>query len=116
MLAFALASVALMAIPGPDMALIMRNAVVHGRRTGLATLAGGLAGISVHATASVIGLSALLAASATAFAVVKLVGAVYLTFLGVRALRRSALGWRTPRPIRSERSPCLIARRCARVG
>src|SRR4029079_13411830 len=82
MLAFALASLALMAIPGPDMALIMRNAVVHGRRTGLATMLGGLAGISVHATASVVGLSALLAASATAFAVVKLVGAVYLTLLG----------------------------------
>ena len=41
MLAFALASVALMAIPGPDMALIMRNAVVHGRRTGLATMPAG---------------------------------------------------------------------------
>ena len=64
MLAFALASLALMAIPGPDMALIMRNAVVHGRRTGLATMLGGLAGISVHATASVVGLSALLATSA----------------------------------------------------
>ncbi|HEX6696532.1 MAG TPA: LysE family translocator [Solirubrobacteraceae bacterium] len=90
MLAFALASLALMAIPGPDMALIMRNAVVHGRRTGLATMLGGLAGISVHATASVVGLSALLATSATAFAVVKLVGAIYLTLLGVRALRHAA--------------------------
>jgi threonine/homoserine/homoserine lactone efflux protein len=79
-----------MAIPGPDMALIMRNAVVHGRSTGLATMLGGLAGISVHATASVVGLSALLATSATAFAVVKLVGAVYLAFLGVRALRGAA--------------------------
>src|SRR4051795_4758493 len=118
MLAFALASLALMAIPGPDMALIMRNAVVHGRRTGLATMLGGLAGLSVpaaaaggglparrpglatmlgglaglsvHATASVVGLSALLATSATAFAAVKLVGAVYLTLLGVRALRHAA--------------------------
>ena len=119
MLAFALASLALMAIPGPDMALIMRNAVVHGRRTGLATMAGGLGGISVHATASVIGLSALLAASATAFAVVKLVGAVYLTFLGGRALGAPPPAAPAPprrRPRRSERSPCLIARRCARVG
>ena len=90
MFAFALASLALMAIPGPDMALIMRNAVVHGRRTGLATMLGGLAGISVHATASVLGLSALLATSATELAVVKIVGAFYLAFLGVRALRGAA--------------------------
>ena len=83
-------AITLMAIPGPDMALIMRNAVVHGRRTGLATMLGGLAGLSVHATASVVGLSALLATSATAFAVVKLVGAVYLTLLGLRALRHAA--------------------------
>jgi threonine/homoserine/homoserine lactone efflux protein len=93
MVAFALASLALMAMGGwvgIDMALIMRNAVVHGRRTGLATMVGGLAGLSVHATASAVGLSALLATSATAFAVVKLVGAAYLTLLGVRALRHAA--------------------------
>jgi len=144
MLAFALASLALMAIPGPDMALIMRNAVVHGRRTGLATMLGGLAGLSVHATASVAGLSALLATSATAFAVVKLVGAVYLTLLGGRGCPPGggrggwSWGWGgnpspawggargppppaalaplRPRPHRSERRPCLIATRCARVG
>src|SRR3954453_4422062 len=91
-----------MAIPGPDMALIMRNAVVHGRRTGLATMLGGLAGLSVHATASMVGLSALLATSATAFAAVKLVGAVYLTLLGVRALRHAA--GRAPPPQRPARS------------
>jgi RhtB (resistance to homoserine/threonine) family protein len=116
-LAFALASLALMAIPGPDMALILRNAVVHGRRTGLATMAGGLAGISVHATASVVGLSALLAASATAFAVVKLVGAVYLAYLGVRALRSAADRTRAAQAVASEtRTSPLPVRRAMRQG
>lgn len=117
MLAFALASLALMAIPGPDMALIMRNAVLHGRRAGLLTMLGGLAGISVHATASALGLSALLATSATAFAVVKLVGAVYLTVLGVRALRHAAGRARAARALTARaRTTPLPARQAMRQG
>jgi RhtB (resistance to homoserine/threonine) family protein len=117
MLAFALASLALMAIPGPDMALIMRNAVVHGRRAGLLTMLGGLAGLSVHATASALGLAALLATSATAFAVVKLAGAVYLTVLGVRALRHAADRARAAHALAAgARTASLPARRAMRQG
>jgi threonine/homoserine/homoserine lactone efflux protein len=72
--------------PGPDMLLVLRNGLRGGSRTAWFTGLGCCAGISVHATAAVLGLSAVLAASATAYSVVKLAGAAYLAYLGVRML------------------------------
>jgi threonine/homoserine/homoserine lactone efflux protein len=82
---FALASLALIALPGPDQALIMRNALVGGRTAGLRTMLGGASGLSLHAAAA-LGVSALLATSAAAYSTLKLVGIAYLLYLGVRML------------------------------
>jgi threonine/homoserine/homoserine lactone efflux protein len=84
---FALASLVLIAIPGPDQALIVRNALVGGRAAGVRTMLGGASGLLLHSTAAVLGLSALLAASATAYTSLKVAGVAYLLYLGVRMLR-----------------------------
>lgn len=82
-----LAVVAVLTItPGPDMALVLRNGISGGSRGAWRTGLGCCAGIAVHATLAVVGLSALLVASATAFTAVKLAGAGYLVYLGVRSL------------------------------
>jgi threonine/homoserine/homoserine lactone efflux protein len=86
MLEFAVASLVLIALPGPDQALITRNALVGGRAAGLRTTLGGASGLTVHAAAAALGVSALLATSATAYAILKLVGIAYLLYLGVRML------------------------------
>lgn len=86
-LEFTLASLVLIALPGPDQALIMRNALVGGRRAGVRTMLGGASGLTLHATAAALGVSALLARSASAYATLKLVGVAYLLYLGVRMVR-----------------------------
>lgn len=87
MTTFAIAALVLIMLPGPDQALITRNALVGGRYGGLLTMLGGVLGLTVHASAAALGLSALLLASATAFTVLKIVGAVYLLWLSVQMLR-----------------------------
>lgn len=87
--AFAIAALLLAVTPGPDMLLVVRSAARHGRRHGLATMAGVNSGLLVHAAAAAAGLSAILATSSAAFTVVKLVGAGYLLVLGLRALWRA---------------------------
>ena len=87
MLLFALASAALVAIPGPAVIYIVTRGVVHGRRGGLVSMLGVEAGNYVEVLAATVGLAAIVASSATAFTVVKYVGAAYLIWLGVRALR-----------------------------
>ncbi|MFC9969335.1 LysE family translocator [Spirillospora sp. NPDC127200] len=90
MLAFALASVVLVLIPGPDQALITKSSLTGGRAAGIMTTLGGVLGLGVHATMAAVGLSALLLASATAFTVMKVVGAAYLLWMGVQTLRAAA--------------------------
>lgn len=68
------------------MLLVLRNGLQNGSRTAWFTGLGCCAGIATHATAAVLGLSALLAASAAAYSVVKLAGAAYLAYLGIRML------------------------------
>jgi threonine/homoserine/homoserine lactone efflux protein len=87
---FALASLLLIAVPGPDQALITRNAVMRGRTAGLRTMLGGAGGLTVHAAAAAFGLSALIAASSTAYTMLKLVGIAYLVYLGARMLLTKA--------------------------
>ncbi len=85
-LLFVAASVVLVLVPGPDMAYMLTRTVAQGRRAGSMAALGINAGAYVHLAAAIVGLSALLLASATAFAVVKWAGAAYLCYLGVRAL------------------------------
>jgi threonine/homoserine/homoserine lactone efflux protein len=72
--------------PGPDMAYIAARSVAGGFREGTAAVFGITAGCVVHTIAAAVGLSALLAASATAFEIVKWVGALYLLYAGIRLL------------------------------
>lgn len=83
---FCLASVALAVVPGPAVTYIVMHSVDKGRRAGLASAAGVASGGLVHVTAAVVGLSALVASSATAFTAVKLVGAAYLIVVGIRRI------------------------------
>src|SRR5918999_465828 len=83
---FALTSLVLIALPGPDQALIMRNSLVGGRSAGVRTMLGGASRLSLHGGAAALGVSALLATSATAYATLKLVGIAYLVYLGVKML------------------------------
>ncbi|MDQ1698183.1 MAG: hypothetical protein QOG34_46 [Frankiaceae bacterium] len=82
----ALASLALLVIPGPAVLFIVTRSVEHGRRVGLASVVGVHLGTLVHVAAAALGLSALLVSSATAFSVVKYVGAAYLIGLGLHRL------------------------------
>jgi RhtB (resistance to homoserine/threonine) family protein len=77
--------------PGPDSVVVLRNAAVSGRRAGMACGAGIAGGVLVWASVTALGVASLLAASAVAFTVVKLVGAAYLVLLGVRSLIRSLI-------------------------
>ncbi len=74
-------------IPGPDTAVVTKNVLVHGRRAGLGTSLGVSAGISVWTIAAAVGVASLVRASGVAFTVLKLVGAFYLIWLGIQALR-----------------------------
>ncbi|MEV7794793.1 LysE family translocator [Streptomyces sp. NPDC087512] len=79
-------------VPGPDMAVVTKRAIASGWRDGLRTVGGITAGLLVWGALTVVGLAAVLAASATAYTVVKLAGALYLGFLGVQALVQSRRG------------------------
>jgi threonine/homoserine/homoserine lactone efflux protein len=81
---FALASLALAVVPGPAVLYIVAQSIHGGRRAGVVSAFGVASGGMVHVLAAVVGLSALLAASAEAFTVVKILGAVYLVWLGIR--------------------------------
>jgi threonine/homoserine/homoserine lactone efflux protein len=75
--------------PGVDMALVTKNALLHGRAAAQATALGINVGIFFWTIAAAVGLAAVIAASATAFTAIKLAGASYLLYLGVRALLAS---------------------------
>lgn len=74
-------------LPGADMALVTRNVLTVGRRQTMLTIAGICSGCLVHATASALGVSAILATSATAFNVLKTIGAAYLVWIGIQSIR-----------------------------
>ncbi|HYZ26128.1 MAG TPA: LysE family translocator [Geminicoccaceae bacterium] len=86
-LAFAFASVVLLAIPGPTVMLVVSFAIGQGRKTGWATVPGVALGDFTAMTISLLGAGAVLAASATLFVALKLAGAVYLVWLGIQLWR-----------------------------
>ena len=79
--------------PGPDLAFILGHAARGGRRHGLAAMFGIWTGVLGHISFAAAGLSALIAASASAFAAVKWIGVAYLFWLGIRALRSHGGGF-----------------------
>jgi threonine/homoserine/homoserine lactone efflux protein len=83
-------------MPGPDTALTIRNALLGGRRSGLFTAAGVSVGQAIWTLAASAGIAALLIASRPAFLVLKYVGAAYLVWLGLQALRAAVRGTRRP--------------------
>ncbi|HZP21566.1 MAG TPA: LysE family translocator [Bauldia sp.] len=87
---YAFASIILALTPGPDMTLFLSQTVAHGRPAGIASLFGATTGLVVHSILVSAGLSVLLLASAEAFTVLKVVGAVYLIYLAVEALRHGS--------------------------
>jgi threonine/homoserine/homoserine lactone efflux protein len=90
LLLFIVAGLLLNLTPGPDVLYIVSHALKSGARAGIVAAVGITAGCFVHIFAAAVGVSALLAASATAFTVLKWVGAAYLVWVGIRMLRSSA--------------------------
>jgi threonine/homoserine/homoserine lactone efflux protein len=86
LLAFAAAALVVLLIPGPGVLYVLARSLGQGQRAGLVSVLGLSAGAFVHVLAATVGLSAILLASATAFGVVKILGAGYLIYLGIRAL------------------------------
>jgi threonine/homoserine/homoserine lactone efflux protein len=84
-------AVAAMVVPGPDTLVVLRTALAGGSSAGLWAAAGSSAGLLLWGTATVVGVTALLTLSAVAFAALKVLGAAYLCWLGVQALRSA---WR----------------------
>jgi threonine/homoserine/homoserine lactone efflux protein len=89
LVSFAGIAVLLSLTPGPATALVVRSAALHGRREALHVVFGNSTGIMLWALASVLGVSALVAASEAAFVGLKVVGAAVLLYLGIQALRGS---------------------------
>ena len=90
LVAYSVACFVLFITPGPDMSLFLAKTVSGGRKAGIAAMLGAQAGCCVHTMLAALGLSALLAASATAFLVLKLVGGLYLLWLAVDAIRHGS--------------------------
>ena len=87
LLTFVAASLVLLLLPGPGVFYVVARSLGQGRAAGIIAAAGLSVGALVHVMAAVIGLSAILLHSATAFAIIKYVGAVYLVWLAWQALR-----------------------------
>jgi threonine/homoserine/homoserine lactone efflux protein len=98
---FLFASLLLAITPGPAVIYLVTRTLAQGRGAGLASIAGVALGNLGNAAAASLGLAALFAVSARAFTVVKLAGAAYLLYLGVRELRRAG----APRSVRSGPQP-----------
>tara|TARA_R110000868_G_scaffold194564_8_gene440092 strand:- start:643 stop:1272 length:630 start_codon:yes stop_codon:yes gene_type:complete len=88
-LLFVVASIVLCVVPGPDIVYLLSRCIAQGKRAGVFAAVGIAAGGYVHLAAAITGLSAILLTSATAFTVVKWLGALYLIYLGVTAFRNS---------------------------
>ncbi|MGN6550820.1 MAG: LysE family translocator [Pararhizobium sp.] len=104
--AFVAASLVLLVIPGPTLIMVIGQALAHGRRVALASLFGVTLGDIVATSLSLLGVGTLLAASATAFMLVKWAGAAYLIYVGIKM-------WRSPvtLPTIDAAEPAAVSRR-----
>ena len=100
---FALVAALLTILPGPDSALILRSALVQTRKHAYATAGGIATGTFIWGAAAALGAAALLAASELAFTILKIVGALYLAYLGismiVKSFRRRAIATDAAAPV-----------------
>lgn len=103
-LSYVLATLVVLAVPGPTILLVVSYALSQGRRAALSTVIGVGLGDAIAVTVSLAGLGAIMAASATAFTVLKWVGAAYLIYLGVKM-------WRTEPKLSVAGTPDVSARR-----
>jgi threonine/homoserine/homoserine lactone efflux protein len=93
LLGFTVTCVIVIAVPGPSVLFVVGRALAHGRRTALASVVGNVVGIQVVAVSVALGVGALVQQSAAVFTVVQLLGAGYLAWLGIQAIRhRGSLG------------------------
>jgi threonine/homoserine/homoserine lactone efflux protein len=113
LLAFIGISLLLAVTPGPDMAVVTKNALAHGRRGVLLTTTGIALALAIWVGATAVGLSALLRTSGELLFVLKLAGAAYLAYLGVRTLLESR---RRPADLLAEAPPPAPAHAIFRQG
>lgn len=106
LLAFIGVAVAVVVIPGPDMALVARNVFRHGRSAGFATSLGICTGILGWGVAAALGIATILATSSVAFTILRLAGAAYLIYLGISTVRSRG----DVAPDRPDGAPTLPAR------
>jgi threonine/homoserine/homoserine lactone efflux protein len=103
-LLFVVASLALIALPGQDMILVMSHAIAQGARAGVITAAGVSVGLVGHTLLATLGLGVILRTSEWLFVALKLVGAAYLLYLGIGLLRTHhgslAIAAEAQRPLR----------------
>ena len=83
--------------PGPDIIYILSKTIAQGRKIGIASSVGVCTGALFHVFAAALGLSAILATSALAFSIVKYIGAAYLIYLGIQALRSKGISFESPK-------------------
>ena len=88
LLAFAAVTLVVLVIPGPSVLFVIGRAVALGRRAGLATVAGNATGAYLQVTAVALGVGAIVERSVRVFTVLKLLGACYIVYLGVQAIRQ----------------------------
>lgn len=101
LISFITASIIIIIVPGVDFALVTRQTLRYGRAGGFMVLAGLVVGALVHASLAVAGLSALVISSPTLYTVLRIIGALYLVYLGVTIL------WAT-RPKRASAAPAEL--------
>lgn len=105
MLAFALASLVIIVIPGPSVLFVIGRSLALGRRAGILSVLGNELGAIPLIVAVALGIGAVVAQSVVAFTVIKIVGAAYLAYLGIQAIRH-----RHDRPTPADRAPRSAAR------
>lgn len=92
----------LIVAPGPDMLYVITRGMTHGKKAGMLSAVGVICGILVHTTAAALGLTLIFQTSASAFLIVKYLGAFYLIYLGIKA-------WREKNIVSLQTSPSLVS-------